>query len=115
MKLFDADRGGILRETFDRLVADWPGVTRETIFGCPSYRVDGTLFAVLVTDAVALTRLSGEDREELERGFTVAPFRADGRTVSAWTQVLVDDPGRLDALLPYVTASYEAARSSATA
>jgi hypothetical protein len=110
MQYFDAESGADLKAAFDDLVADWNGVDAKTMFGRPSYRADGTLFAVLVTDGVALTRLPDEWRSELETVFETDPFQAGDRTVTKWVQVPVSGPTDLDALRPYVRASYETAR-----
>ncbi|WP_276259946.1 TfoX/Sxy family protein [Haloglomus litoreum] len=114
MEYFDADAGRELQEAFERAVADWPDVTNRTMFGCPSYLADGTLFAVLVTDGVALTRLPDAERERLAEAFETGSFQAGERTVTKWVQVPVDADG-LDALLPYVEASYETALAEAEA
>jgi hypothetical protein len=110
MQYFDAERDGDLRTAFEDLVVDWPGVASKTMFGCPSYQADGTLFAVLVTDGVALTRLPADRRAALDAAFETGPFQAGDRTVSTWVQVTVDDVAEIDALAPYVDASYAAAR-----
>ena len=115
MKYFDAEQGAELKAAFEELVLDWPSVTATTMFGCPSYQADGTLFAVLVTDAVALTRLPDDDRTQLERLFDTTPFEAGERTVTKWVTVPVDDGSTLGALRPYLEASYEAALNEADA
>lgn len=79
------------------------------MFGCPSYRAGGTLFAVLVTDGVALTRLLDDRREQVGQSFETGPFQAGDWTVTKWVQVTIDDASRLDALRPFVRASYETA------
>ncbi|WP_439026263.1 hypothetical protein [Haloarchaeobius sp. DT45] len=109
MKKFDTEAGAALKTAFDDLVTDWPDVTATTMFGCPSYRAADTLFAVLVTDGVALTRLPDDRRDDLTAHFETSPFDANGRTVTKWVQAAVDDPGALEPLEPYVRASYESA------
>jgi|AntRauTorcE11898_2_1112593.scaffolds.fasta_scaffold02808_7 hypothetical protein len=115
MSYFDAEAGADLRETFDHVVAGWPDVSSKTMFGCPSYQAEGTLFAVLVTGGVALTRLPADERATVEREFETGPFQAGDRTVTKWVQVAVDDPETLDALVPYVRASYETALAEGSA
>lgn len=109
MSYFDAEDGAELKRAFDGAVLDWPDVTARTMFGCPSYLADGTLFVVLVTGGVALTRLPAERRERLDAEFETGPFEAGDRTVTTWVRATIEDPSDLDALLPYVEASYEAA------
>lgn len=109
MKYFANDDGAALKSTFDEIVMDWSEVAATTMFGCPSYRADGTLFAVLVTDGVVLTRLPSDQREQVTRAFETGPFQAGERTVTKWVQVTIDDVAELDALVPHITASYERA------
>ena len=113
MKYFDPEQGAQLRAAFEEIVLDWPGVTATTMFGCPSYQAKATLFAVLVTEAVALTRLPADDRTQLEQLFGTAPFDAGGRTVEKWVTVPVESDSTLTALRPYLEASYEAALNDA--
>lgn len=109
MVYFDAEQGTALRLAFDGLVADWSDVTTRTMFGCPSYQAAGTLFAVLVTEGVALTRLPDDRRDTLAEQFETGPFDAAGRTVTKWVQVPIADVDELEALRPFVAASYETA------
>lgn len=108
MSYYDAAAGADLKATFEAAVLDWAEVEATTMFGCPTYRADGTVFAVLVTDGVALTRLPADARDRLAGEFQTGPFEAGGRTVTKWVAVDVDDD-ELDALLPYVEISYETA------
>ncbi|MBX0321962.1 TfoX/Sxy family protein [Halomicroarcula sp. F13] len=108
MTYYDPETGAALKAALDDLVSEWPAVTERTMFGCPSYQADGTLFAVVVTDGVALTRLPETDRPELEAAFETGPFRAGERTVTKWVQVTVDEDG-VERLAPFVESSYEAA------
>lgn len=109
MTYFDEESGGALKAAFDEAVGEWPDVTATTMFGCPSYTAEGTLFAVLVTDGVALTRLPDDRRETVERTFDAGPFQAGDRTVRTWVQVPVEEVSDLDTLVPHVRASYESA------
>jgi len=109
MKYFDKDDGAALKSAFDEIVMDWPDVAATTMFGCPSYLADGTLFAVLVTDGVALTRLPSDHREQVTQAFETGPFQAGERTVPKWVQITIDDTADLDSLAPNIKASYESA------
>lgn len=111
MKYFDDEAGAALQAAFEAVVLEWPDVTGTTMFGCPSYQADGTLFAVLVTDGVALTRLPESHREQVAREFESGPFQAGEQTVTKWVQVTIDDVAMLDSLEPHVRASYDSARS----
>lgn len=59
---------------------------------------------------MALTRLPSEQRKQVEKLFETSPFTAEKQTVKKWVQVAVESPSDLDALSPYLKASYEAAR-----
>ena len=109
MKYFDREGGAALKTAFEGEVLDWPDVIATTMFGCPSYQADGTLFAVLVTDGVALTRLPNDHRERVAQRFETGPFQAGDRTVTKWVQVTIDDVDALDALVSHIKASYESA------
>jgi hypothetical protein len=114
MKLYDESTGGGLKRGLDRLVMRWPGVRDDNLFGCPAYRADGTLFAVVTTGAVALTRLPAPDREELEGMFQTRPFGSGERQISRWVNVRVDHDGDLGELLPYIESSYKTALAERT-
>lgn len=108
METFDSEAGGSLKVAFERLVADWAGVTEHAMFGHPTYKAGGTIFALLATDAVVLTRLPEDDREQLAEERDVGPFEAGGQTIQKWVHVPIgaDD---LDAIESFVRASHRAA------
>ncbi len=113
MKYFDKEAGAALKTAFENEVLEWPDVTATTMFGCPSYQAAGTLFAVLVTDGVALTRLPSDHRDQVAATFESGPFHAGERTVTKWVQVTMDDVDALDSLVPHIKASYESALEEA--
>lgn len=83
-------------------------VAGPATFGRPCYRASGKVFAVLTTDAVALTRLPDEARSDLEVERETEPLDANGRATKRWVSVPTDgsDLGELE---PYLRASHEAA------
>ena len=97
-----------LRDAVDDLVMEWPGVSRKTMFGCPSYVADGVLFAVVSEQGLSLTRLTETERSRLERSLSVEPFEAGGRVVQKWATVRVDSAG-LSPVKRALRQSYEAA------
>ena len=109
---FDPEAGAALQTAVDDLVLSWPAVTTRTMFGCPSYLASETIFAVLVTDGVALTRLSDADRTALEAEFPTEAFQAGDRMVTKWPTVRVTDAEAVSDLEPFLRASYEQAHSS---
>lgn len=108
MQYFDETAGAALREAFDDLVGRWEGLSNVTMFGCPTYRAGGKVFAVLTTDAVALTRLPADVRTELEAERETGPFDVEGRATAKWVRIPVDGTD-LGGIERYVRASYEAA------
>lgn len=97
-----------LCDAVDDLVMGWPGVSRKTMFGCPSYVADGVLFAVVSEQGLSLTRLSETERTKLERSLAVKPFEAGGRLVRRWATVRVEPTG-LSPVEKALRQSYEAA------
>lgn len=109
----DESTEAALQSAFEERVLAWPDVTATVLFGFPAYRVQETVFAVLDTGAVVLTRLPAGGRERLADEYPVGPFEAYGQTIDSW--VRVDATGvTLDSLLPFARESYERARSGTT-
>lgn len=110
METFDAEAGAALKSTVESIVREWQGVTVHTLFGHPSYEAGGTIFALLRTDGVVLTRLPDAERERLGARYEAGPFEAGGQTIDSWVHVPVgaDD---VDGLLPFLRASHAAALS----
>lgn len=108
METYDPDEGEATRLAVESVVADWRAVTLERLFGYPTYHADGTIFVLVANDGVALTRLPEEDRKRLVESHDVGPFEAGGQTIEKWVYVAVG-PGNVDALGPFLRASYAAA------
>jgi hypothetical protein len=108
MKTFDSEAGGALQTNFEALVRDWEAVTAQTMFGHPSYKAGGTIFALLRTDSVVLTRLPDEERERLGHKRDVGPFQAGDQTIETWVDVPIGAED-LDGISQYVRASHDAA------
>lgn len=112
MRYFDSESGATLRAALEDVILEWPDVEVTTMFGCPSYRANGVLFALLVTEGVVLTRLPETEWETLARAFETGPFEGSSRPPKRWVQVTADAPMVAD-LVPFVRDSYEAALSEA--
>jgi hypothetical protein len=105
-----AERRRALVTAVDDLVGEWPGVSRKTMFGCPSYVADGVLFAVVSEQGLSLTRLSETERARLERSVATEPFESGGRLVRTWATIWIDpDDVDTDAVAEALERSYEAA------
>ncbi|RDZ65904.1 hypothetical protein C5B90_06030 [Haloferax sp. Atlit-12N] len=91
-----------------REAASWPAVERTALFGCPSFRANGTLFAVVSEQGLSLTSLPAEARTAVAERHRVLPFEANGRVVGSWVTVDIE-PNRIAELSDALRASYEAA------
>jgi TfoX/Sxy family transcriptional regulator of competence genes len=100
-----------LRERFEEIVLGWPGVKKKMMFGCPSYRAGGTLFAIIVTDGIILTRLDEEQKSALISAGSADYFSGQGRVMKKWVVISIGDLSSIDRYLPFITASYKAART----
>lgn len=110
MKTFDSEAGDALQTNFEAHVRDWEAVTQHAMFGHPTYKAGGTIFALLRTDSVVLTRLPEDEHERLAGERNIGPFEAGGQTIETWVDVPIgaDD---LDEIRPSVRASHAAALS----
>ncbi|WP_142860252.1 TfoX/Sxy family protein [Salinigranum halophilum] len=90
--MYTDESGKTLCDAVEDLVMAWPGVSRKTTFGYPSYVADGVLFAVVSEQGLSLTRLTDAERARLERSLAVEPFDTGGRLVRRWATVRVDHP-----------------------
>ena len=108
MESFDGEAGAALKLAFETLVDDWAHVTDHAMFGHPSYKAGGTIFALLTTESVVLTRLPDGERDRLADARDVGPFEAGDQTIEKWVAIPID-PDELNAIERYVRASHEAA------
>ncbi|NYT20998.1 MAG: TfoX/Sxy family protein, partial [Methanomicrobiales archaeon] len=65
MPYFEETQAGDLRKAFEAIVRSWPAVTMKKMFGAPSYSTGGTLFAIVVTGGIVLTRLGEQEKTSL--------------------------------------------------
>lgn len=110
MPYYDESETHALREKFEEIVLAWPGVKKKLMFGSPSYAAEGTLFALLVTDGIVLTRLDEEKKSALLSTGGAGYFTGHGRVMKKWVVIIIDDPSNIDRYLPFISASYQAAR-----
>jgi TfoX/Sxy family transcriptional regulator of competence genes len=99
-----------LREKFEEIVLGWEGVQKKVMFGSPSYSVNGSIFAMLVTGGIILTKLDDEQRDRLLEDPGAGYFGAHGRVMKRWVRIAIRDPSEIEHYLHWVTASYHAAR-----
>lgn len=91
-----------------RATESWDEVERTTIFGKPSFRANGTLFAVVSEQGLSLTSLPADARVAVAEHHRIAPFEANGRLVGSWVTVDIE-PNRVGELTDALRASYETA------
>ncbi|WP_411967775.1 hypothetical protein [Haloferax sp. YSSS75] len=91
-----------------RITESWDAVERTTMFGVPSFRANGTLFAVVSEQGLSLTSLPADARVAVVKKHRIAPFEANGRLVGSWVTVDIE-PKRVGELTDALRASYEAA------
>ena len=96
-----------VRQAFEEMVLAWPDVEKRTMFGCPAYRANGTIFAALITSGLVLTRLNPTERERLNEAYAVRPFKANGRLMKRWDVVHISDSLDFDELEPFIKMSYQ--------
>ena len=114
MKYSDENSMKELRESLEAVVLGWPGVATKKMFGCPCYLVDKSMFALLMTGGVVLTRLDEKGKKELVAAFPTEPFQAGQRTVGNWLKVRMDDQSDVKRILKFVRKSYAAAAGPKT-
>lgn len=83
-KYYNDEQMKEVRLALEDQIFAWPGVVQKRMFGCPGYRADDNLFAILTSGAVVLTKLPAADREELLRRPGASVFHVDNRTVKGW-------------------------------
>ncbi|KAB1197405.1 MULTISPECIES: MmcQ/YjbR family DNA-binding protein [Haloferax] len=91
-----------------RVAGAWESVERTTMFGKPSFRANGTLFAVVSEQGLSLTSLPADARVAVAANHHVVPFEANGRLVGSWVTVDIE-PNRVRELTDALRASYETA------
>ena len=97
-----------LREFFEKEALSWPMVDYKKMFGCPCYLANGTIFAVLVTKGIVITKLTDEEKLQLSKVKKVGPFIAGAKVIKSWVQVNLEAK-ELPIVLPYVKKSYQQA------
>ena len=113
MKYYIEEHAGNLRRALEDAVLGWPEVDTKKMFGCPSFMAAGKLFAFVVTKGIVLTSLSEDEREGVRAEFETQPFTPGGSHVKSWVLVPMTSADEIDALLPWIEASYEGALAKA--
>jgi TfoX/Sxy family transcriptional regulator of competence genes len=109
MKYYEESRMKAIRESLEAEVLRWPGVTAKKMFGCPCYLVNKSMFALLVSGGVVLTRLDDREKVKLSTAFSTEPFRAGRRTVKNWLKAEINDTRDIPRILKFMEKSRRAA------
>lgn len=75
MKYYSEAETKDLRFALEKEILSWPQVSTKKMFGCPCYKVRGSLFAFLVTKGIVITHLEQIDREELSGKYKTSFFK----------------------------------------
>jgi hypothetical protein len=97
-----------LREAFEKEVLPWPKVDYKKMFGCPCYMANGSMFAGLVTKGIVITKLTEEEKQQLNQLKKIGPFIAGEKTIKSWVQLKLE-PNELSKVFPFVKKSYDRA------
>lgn len=108
-KYYDEETMGEVRAEFERHAMGWADVTTRKMFGCPAYRAQGHLFAVILTGSLVLTELPPEVRSTLPPELGATAFSAGTRMVPKWAQFPVTYPADLEPLLALAELSHQVA------
>jgi hypothetical protein len=113
-KLYTDEASGEIRAALEDVVLGWPGVTSAKMFGCPSYRANGVMFAVLTDEGLVITKLSEAEREGAARDLGAEVFVGHGREIPGWRRIALGEPETLDDVWPYLSAAFENASVEAS-
>jgi hypothetical protein len=104
-----------LRQRIEDTVLAWQDVQKKMMFGSPSYSVGGTIFMMLVTGGIILTRLGDAERGALLSGPDAGYFEGHGRVMKKWIRISIRDLSAVDTWLPAIKSSYRNARAETAA
>jgi hypothetical protein len=99
-----------LRLKVEKIVLEWPGVTKKMLFGSPAYLIGKTYFAMLETGGIILTRLSEQEKARLLDDPRWGYFEGHGRVMKKWVRISATSPSDIDTYIPFIRSSYETAR-----
>ena len=109
MKYYSEEDTKEIRLALEKEVLTWSQVTTKKMFGCPCYKVNGRLFAFLVTKGVVITHLGQADREKLSLEHESTFFNTGKKYMKNWPQIPICDVEELAVIMPFVRKSYEQA------
>ena len=96
-----------LTEAFETTVLQWPHTEKRNMMGGLCYMAKGKMFAT-IRDGLVLTKLSDEERQELEKIHPFKPFQHGKRVLKKWAHMTII-PEELEKVHLYIKKSYETA------
>lgn len=104
-----------LRQKIEDTVLAWPDVQKKMMFGSPSYTARGTIFMMLVTGGIILTRLGQAEKDALLSDPDAGYFEGHGRVMKKWIRISIRDLSAVDIFMPSLKSSYRNALAEADA
>lgn len=89
------------KAALDPLLLSIPGVTAGHMFGHPSYKIAGKMFAALLEDGVTLKLPADTGFRLLSQHDDVEPFSPMGHPMRQWVLIRLGDPQDCLAYRPY--------------
>ncbi len=97
-----------VRAALDARLLEWPGVSGTALLGGVGYITEGRPFAVLLEGVVAMSLPIELARRALSlAGVSPLPAGDDEPLLAGWMQFLLLLPEDVDAVLPWLKASYD--------
>ncbi|TFG19260.1 MAG: hypothetical protein EU530_06675 [Promethearchaeota archaeon] len=96
-----------LRIVFEKEILTWKNAEQKKMFGCPCVKVNGKLFAFLVTNGIVITRLLETQKNEVIEKFHAIPYKTQTRTMNKWVQISYRNHSDFPLILPYLQISYK--------
>jgi hypothetical protein len=62
MKYYDTEKMRQIRDELEKEILNWPGVTSREMMGCLCYLHGKNMLAFLVTDGIAISKLSEQEQ-----------------------------------------------------
>jgi hypothetical protein len=97
----------------DALLLALPDVATGQMFGHPSYKIAGKMFAALMLEGIIL-KLPKETISDILQRDNVSSFAPDGRPMTGWVLIEIAAPEGYAEYQPYFRQSYDFVASEAT-
>jgi hypothetical protein len=109
---YTEETSGPTRDAVEDVVLGWPDVTAEKLFGCPSYRAAGKLFAFVSDEGLVLTNLTEPERAKADAELGPEPAVELAGRSAKWRFVAVGEEDAAQ-VAPFLRMAYERALKEA--